>query len=338
MGSVEVRRSGAFHTPRAQRKYWIILSIVIALSLLFAFGLLSWKNPADFGSKLYWVVARRRFDAVTAMIIVAFCQAIATVAFQTVANNRIITPSIMGFESLYRVIHTTTVFLFGAAGLEAARTSSMFLLQLALMVGLSLLLYSWLLSGKNANMHAMLLVGIVIGGGLGSVSTFMQRLLTPSEFDILTARLFGSVNNADTDYYPIAVPLILIAGAVILFYANALNVVALGRDVSTNLGLSHRRISLTILVMVSVLMATSTALVGPMTFLGFLIATMAYQLADTYDHRYIFPLAFFLGFLVLSGSYFIMQHVFYAQGVVSIIIELVGGSVFLYVLLRRGRL
>lgn len=332
------RRSGAFSTAAAARKYWIILTVCVVVSLAFAFLLLSYKNPADFGSRLYWVVAQRRFDAVTAMLIVAFCQALATVAFQTVANNRIITPSIMGFESLYRAIHTTTIFFFGAAGLQAARSLGMFLLQVALMVGLSLLLYSWLLSGKNHNMHAMLLIGIVIGGGLGSLSTFMQRLLTPSEFDVLTARLFGSVNNADTSYYPVALPLIVIAGAAILLYSRKLNVIALGRDATLNLGLNHRRITITVLVMVSILMAVSTALVGPMTFLGFLVATIAYQLADTYDHRFVFPMAFFLGFLVLTGAYFIMQHIFYAQGAVSIIIELVGGSVFLAVLLRRGRL
>lgn len=332
------RRSGAFPTAAARRKYWIILAVCAVLSVSFAFLLLSYKNPAEFGSRLYWVVAQRRFDSVTAMLVVAFCQALATVSFQTVANNRIITPSIMGFESLYRAIHTTTVFLFGVAGLNAARTLDMFVVQVIVMVGLSLLLYSWLLSGKNNNMHAMLLIGIVIGGGLGSLSTFMQRLLTPSEFDVLTARLFGSVNNADSSYYPVALPLIVIAGVVILLSARKLNVIALGREATLNLGLNHRRITITVLVMVSILMAVSTALVGPMTFLGFLVATIAYQLADTYDHRYVFPMAFLLGFLVLTGSYFIMQNIFDAQGAVSIIIELVGGSVFLYVLLRRGRL
>ena len=93
-----------------------------------------------------------------------------------------------------------------------------------------------------------------------------------------------------------------------------------------------------VLFLVSVLMAVSTALVGPMTFLGFLVATLAYQAADTYDHRHIFPISVLIGFVVLAGSYFVMKNVFYAEGVVSIIIEMVGGSVFLFVILRKGRL
>ena len=114
--------------------------------------------------------------------------------------------------------------------------------------------------------------------------------------------------------------------------------VALGRDAATNLGVSHKAHAIYTLVLVSVLMAVTTALVGPMTFLGFLVATLAYQFAETFDHRYLFPMATAIAFVVLAGAYFLMQHVFNAQGVVSIIIELVGGSVFLFVILRKGRL
>ena len=102
--------------------------------------------------------------------------------------------------------------------------------------------------------------------------------------------------------------------------------------------MSHKAHAIYTLVLVSVLMAVTTALVGPMTFLGFLVATLAYQFAETFDHRHLFPMATAIAFVVLAGAYFLMQHVFNAQGVVSIIIELVGGSVFLFVILRKGRL
>lgn len=337
-GKEKTRHVGAFQSAKAARKYWIMIIVMSVMAVLFSFGLLSYENPMEFGTKEYWLIANRRLDGVIAMGLVAVCQAVATVAFHTVTNNRILTPSIMGFESLYRVIHTSTIFFFGAVGLNNARTLEMFVIQLILMVFLSLLLYSWLLTGRSQNMHAMLLVGIVIGGGLGSISTFMQRMLTPSEFDILTARLFGSVTNADTDYYPIAIPLII--GATTLMYLNSrrLNVLSLGRDAAISLGVNHKLNAIYTLVLVSILMATTTALVGPMTFLGFLVATLAYQFAETYDHRFLFPMAAITGFVVLTGAYFIMRHVFYAQGVVTIIIELVGGSVFLYVILRKGRL
>lgn len=330
--------SGSFTTTRARRRYVIVLGTLIALSAIFAFGLLAWDNPMPLGSPGFWRIAKLRVTNVTVMAVVAVAQAIATVSFQTVTNNRIITPSIMGFESLYRVVQTTTVYLFGVAGLVAIQGVWQFGLQVVIMVALAMALYGWLLSGRYGNLHIMLLVGIIIGGGLGAISTFMQRLLTPSEFDVLAARLFGNVSNADASYLPLAIPLCLSASVLLWLRSRRLNLLALGPDVSRSLGLDHRRELYIVLFLVAVLMATSTALVGPMTFLGFLVATLAYQLADTHDHRLIFPVAVLTAFTILAGAYFVMKNVFYAQGMVSILIELVGGIVFLVVILRKGRL
>lgn len=336
--AVAHRASGPLPTPRSRRRYWIVVTVLALLAVGFGFGILAWDNPMPFGSDGFWRVAGLRTTTVVVMATVALCQAVATVSFQTVANNRIVTPSIMGFEALYVAVQTAAIFFLGAAGLMALTGLPQFILQVILMVALSVALYGWLLSGRYANIQVMLLIGIVIGGGLGSISTFMQRLLTPSEFDILTARLFGSMANAEVSYLPVAIPLCLFATGMLVLSAKRLNVVSLGKDITQNLGLDHRREVMRTLFFVSILMAVSTALVGPMTFLGFLVATLAYQFADSYDHRYIFPVSALLGFVVLAGAYFIMKHVFYAQGVVSILIEVIGGSVFLYVILRKGRL
>jgi len=332
------RSAGAFTTPRARRRYIVVLVVLGVIALGSAFGLLAWDNPLPVGTPGFWRIAQHRATAVVVMALVAVAQAVATVSFQTVTNNRIITPSIMGFESLYRVVQTTTVYLFGVAGLVAIQGVGQFALQVLVMVGLAVVLYGWLLSGRYGNLQIMLLVGIVIGGGLGAIATFMQRLLTPSEFDVLAARLFGNVSNADPSYLPLAVPLVIAASALLWLRSRRLNVLALGPDAARSLGLDHRREQFLVLTLVAVLMATSTALVGPMTFLGFLVATLAYQFADTHDHRLIFPVAVLTAFSILAGAYFVMKNVFYAQGMVSILIEIVGGTVFLIVILRKGRL
>lgn len=331
-------RSGAFPDSVSQRRYWIVLAVLVVLAAGAALGLLAIGNPMPVGSRGFWLIAEMRVTSLVVMAVVAICQAVATITFQTVTNNRIITPSIMGFESLYTVIQTAAVYTLGVAGVVALQGPGQFLAQVAAMVGLSVLLYGWLLRGRYANIQVMLLVGIIMGGGLGAVSTFMQRLLSPSEFDVLSARLFGSMTNASAEYLPFAIPLVIVATTLIWLNARTLNVIAMGRDVCINVGVDHGRQTIYSLVLVSVLMAVSTALVGPMTFFGFLVATLTYQLAGTHDHRRLLPLGALTGFVVLAGAYFVMNHVFYAQGVVSIIIELVGGTVFLVVIMRKGRL
>lgn len=332
------RHSGSFASPRARRRYWVIMAVLVVLALLFTAGLIAWENPVPFGTRGFWLIAQHRAIAVAVMAMVAVCQSVATVSFQTVTNNRILTPSIMGFEALYRAVQTTSVYLFGVAGLVAFTGVGAFALQVGVMMALACALYGWLLSGRFANLQVMLLIGIVIGGGLGAISSFMQRLLTPSEFDLLAARMFGSVGNANPAYFPVALPIMAAACAVLWGCARSLNILSLGREAATNLGLNHRRMTILVLIASSALIATSTALVGPLTFLGFLVATLTYQFADTFDHRHLFPMAALIGFVILSAAYFVMNHLFYGSGVVSIIIELVGGTLFLIVILKKGRL
>ncbi|MEK5037019.1 iron chelate uptake ABC transporter family permease subunit [Sporosarcina sp. FSL K6-3457] len=332
------RSARAFRSKKEEKRYWILLIALIALGALSSYGLLVYNNPVPVDSPSFIPVVRRRMEALIAMIIAAICQSLSTVAFHSITNNRIITPSLLGFESLYSTIQTSTIFFFGAGALINFSGVGSFAFQVAVMVLMSLILYGWLLSGKYGNLQLMLLVGIVIGTGLRSVSTFMRRVLAPSEFDILQARLFGSVNNADAEYFPFVIPIVLIIALFLFAYSKRLNVLSLGKDVSTSFGVNHQFSMIYVLILVAILMSISTAMVGPLTFYGFLVATLSYQAAPTYDHRYVFPMALAIGFLIITGAYFLMYHVFNAQGVVSVIIELVGGIIFLIVILRKRSL
>jgi len=150
--------------------------------------------------------------------------------------------------------------------------------------------------------------------------------------------LFGSVNHADAAYFPIVIPIVIIVALLILAHSKNLNVLSLGKDVSTSFGVKHQSSIIYTLILVSILMSISTALIGPLTFYGFLVATLTYQAAPTYDHRYVFPMSLAIGFLIITGAYFLMYHVFNAQGVVSVIIELFGGIIFLIAVLRKRAL
>lgn len=315
--------------------YLLKFVILLLLSIGLVYLLLNYNNPVSINSPSYGRIVKRRLDAVIAMAIAAVCQVLSTITFQTISNNRIITPSLLGFESVYEAIHTFLIFVFGIKSFLDFTSIRAFLIQIVLMVVLCLLLYGFMLSGKRANFHYMLLVGIVIGTGLRSLSLFIRKLLSPAEFDILQARLFASVNNSDSSYFKLALPIVFIVSLILFFNSKYLNVLSLGKDVSINLGLDYNKLSILSLVIVSILMAISTALVGPMTFFGFLAASLTYEICKSYDHKFIFAMGILLAFSILTFAYFIMNHVFPAQGVVNIIIEFFGGILFLIMLLRK---
>lgn len=332
------RSAKAFRSPGECRRYWFLLLILTGLGIFASIGLLVYRNPVPVDSPSFLPVVQRRMYALTAMIIAAVCQSLSTVTFQSITSNKILTPSLLGFEALYSAIQTGTIFFFGATAFIHFTGTGAFLFQVLLMVFMCLILYGWLLAGKYGNLQLMLLIGVIMGTGLRSLSSFMRRLLAPSEFDILQARLFGSVNNADASYYPVAIPVVIIVAGLLIAYSKRLNLISLGRDPATALGADHQRSVIYSLILVAVLMSISTALVGPLTFYGFLVAILTSQAAPTYDHRYVLPMSLAIGFLVITGAYFLMYHVFHAQGVVSIIIEMVGGLTFLIVILRKGTL
>lgn len=336
---VQLESSGLPHLTPSVRLPWfkrfLPLMIVLAISLIIAVAILSYGNPAAPGSRAYWIIVQSRLASLATIALVAVCQSVATVMFHTATSNRILTPSILGFDALYVLSQTSLVFFFGvsAASMEGIPK---ILLQSAMMVTFATLLYGWLFSGKRRNLHLLLLVGVVLGMGFGSVSNFMQRLLTPSEFDVLSARLFGSIGNGNTAYLPYAA--IIVFGICAFFWhrRRTYDVVALGRDVSVSLGVNYRREIVVILVCVAVLVSVSVTMVGPMTFYGFLVATLAYQFTKGDSHADTLPLAIAIGLVTLLGATFILKHIFAAAGLVTVIIEFTGGLLFLIVLLRKG--
>lgn len=334
---VTVVRAPAADAARPPRVWlrFVVLGVVVAAAAVL---LLTWSIPLDPAQRGYWLAVELRLTTVATVAIVACCQAVATVLFHTATGNRILTPSIMGFDALYVVMQTALVFFFGGAALSATDGLAKVALQSALMVGFATLLYGWLFAGKRGNLHIMLLIGIVLGVGFGSLSSVMQRLLTPSDFDLLSARLFGNLSNSNPEYLPWAAGIVGIVLVIVWRRRRRLDVLTLGRETAINLGLAYKREVTVLLVLVAVLISVSTTLVGPLTFLGFIVATLAYQLAGSSRHAVILPFAVLLGMATLLAGSFVMRHVFYAAGMLTVIIEFAGGLFFIVYLLRKGSL
>ncbi|MBX9244037.1 iron chelate uptake ABC transporter family permease subunit [Actinotalea ferrariae] len=274
---------------------------------------------------------------VVALLLVAYAIAVSTVLFQTVTENRILTPSIMGFDALYVALQTGLVFAVGSARLAAVDPHLRFAVEVLLMVGLAGLLFRWLFTGARRSLHLLLLAGIVIGVLLRSVSSFLQRLIDPNEFAVLQDALFASFNAVDTELLGLAA--LLVAGASVVAWRErrAYDVLLLGHPTATVLGVDHARTVTRVLVVVAVLVSVSTALVGPVTFFGLLVAHLAYQLVGSHQHRHVLPAAALLAAITLIGGQAVLEHVLGLDTALSVVVELLGGLVLLTLLLREGR-
>lgn len=277
----------------------------------------------------------RRSAAVIGLVLVAVGIAVSTVVFQTLTANRILTPSIMGFDSLYVLIQTLAVQLFGAVGLAGLGAVPRFLVEVGLLLLLAVILYGQLLRGRT-DVTKLLLIGVVVGMLFRGLSNFVKRVLSPDVFLVLQDRTFASFSRVQGELLPWASGLLLLGLAIVVMDRRRLDVLALGPDLARGLGVDPDRLRVRVLAAVALMVAVSTALVGPVTFFGLLVAHLAYQFLSTQRHSLVLPVASLAATVALVGGQFIIEHVLPVEASLSIIIEFVGGIVFLALILRRS--
>lgn len=279
----------------------------------------------------------RRATKLLAMILTGAAISYSTVVFQTVTNNRILTPSIIGLDSLYLLIQTVFIFFLGSEHITVVNKQVNFLLSIGVMVVFALFLYRLLFKKGQQSIYFLLLVGIIIGTFFQSISTFLQVLIDPNEFLMVQDRMFASFNNVNGDLVWLASFIICIAFAIGWRSVGFLDVMLLGRDIAVNLGIAYEKIARNMLVITAILIAVSTALVGPITFFGLIVANLSYQFFSTYKHRVHITGAVFMSIIALVGGQWAVERIFTFSTTLSVIINFVGGAYFLYLLLKESR-
>ena len=267
---------------------------------------------------------------------VAFAIGVSTVLFQTVTNNRILTPAVMGFDALFQLIQSVLAFSLGVAAMQLPELTR-FGLNVGLMVLLSTSLFFWLFRGQSSNLHLLLLVGIVAGIFFRSLNNFVWRIMDPNDFIVLQDRLFADFNTVSIRLLLLSLLVIAVVGIWVWRQRHVLDVLALGREVAINLGVDYQRSVMGVLVVIAVLVSVSTALVGPVTFFGLLVSNMAYQLIRTHQHRYTLPATVLLGVLLLVGGQMVLERLFGFNTSLSIVVEFLGGLTFIYLLVRKAK-
>ncbi|MFA9457459.1 iron chelate uptake ABC transporter family permease subunit [Halalkalibacter sp. AB-rgal2] len=279
----------------------------------------------------------RRGVRVLAIVLTGSAIAFSTVIFQTITNNRILTPSIIGLDSLYVLIQTFMIFAFGSLSFVMLNQHVNFLISISCMVLFSLFLFKLLFNKEDRNIYLLLLIGIVFGTFFSSFTTFMQVLIDPNEFFIVQNRMFASFNNVNTDLLGISITLIIL----ILLYAyrfyKYLDVLSLGREHAINLGVNYDHVIKNYLIIIAILVSIATALVGPITFLGLLVVNVAHEYMKVHQHKYLIISSILISIIALIGGQLIVERVFTFSTTLSVIINFIGGTYFLYLLLKESK-
>ena len=301
---------------------------LVFLAALVAVGVVLYLTTAVQGD--WGFVLLLRGKKLLAMLLVGSAIASATVVFQTLTANRILTPSIIGLDALYLLSKMVVIYFLGSAAQLAQPPQWQFYIDTALMTATAAVLFATFLPLLARDIYRLLLIGIIFGVLCNKLTDLMARMIDPTDYT-----RFQAIAYARAD---LILPAALIIGACLAWLwhkRHVLDILALDREQAINLGINYPREQLTLMLTVALLVAVSTALVGPTLFFGLLVSALAYRLFPVPYHAIHLPAAALIACATLVIGQTLFERVFHYTATLSILIEGIGGIVFLYLLPAR---
>ena len=316
----------------AGRKF-AALTVLALLSI----GLYMTVNVRFGHPKLLAYAMGLRSTKVVVMVLVAFAIGTASLIFQSIINNTIVTPSLLGMNSLYTLVNTAVVFFLGSGSVLARISNLAFLADLLIMAVAATFLYSFLFKKTKYNVLYVLLIGTVLTSFFSCIQNTLVRAMDPNEYETLLTTLVASFSNVN-DQVIVLAAVLMVGGCVGLRKElMVLDVITLGKDQAINLGVDYDRTIRKLLLGVVLLISVATALVGPISFMGLIVANLSRQLFKTYRHRELILGSALIGMVLLIFGQLFVEQVFSYGIPISVFITVGGGLYFLYLLLTQGR-
>lgn len=320
----------ATKTDKRAIKILIILAVLALCAV--AFFLFQGLNANNFDFNF-----PRRLRKIAAMALVSVCVGYSSVVFQTITENKILTPSVMGLDSLYVFIQSCIVFLFGAKKLVLLDNSLQFILSVGVMMIASLAIYKIVFKEESRNVYTLVLVGMIMGTFFSGIASFLQVMIDPNEFAILQGKLFANFKNVDKNLLTISLAIVAIIFIISRKDIPAFDVLGLGREAGISLGIDYHRFVRRTMLIISAMVSVSTVLVGPITFLGIMLVSLSRELLKTYRHCYIILGAVLMGVIALPVGQVMVEHVFNGKTTLSVILNFIGGIYFVFILLKESK-
>ena len=259
--------------------------------------------------KLFAYALKIRTPKLIVMLITAFAIGGASLVFQSIINNTIVTPCLLGMNSLYTLIHTAVYFAAGSVSLFASNTNVAFAVDLVLMGVTATVIYSYLFKKTKHNVLYVLLIGTVLTSLFSSIQNTLTRVMDPNEYDTLLNTLVASFSNINSEIIVFSVLVLTILIFALRKDLALLNVITLGKEQAINLGVDYDNCIRRLLLGVTLCIAVATAMVGPISFLGLIIANLARQFLKTYRHGQLILGSALFGMAVLIGGQFLVEQI-----------------------------
>lgn len=335
-----------------------IAIILILLALVFLFfvvsvfvgsGTLSFKEVflAIFnkGSETARLIVRRiRFPRVIAALIAGGGLAVSGLVMQTVLKNPLASPTTLGVSNAAVFGANFAIIVVGAGAFHSTHGSwlsisnpylvSTFSFLSAIIAAGSILLLARL---KNLNASAIVLAGVAISAIFQAGTTLIQYFASDTQVASAVYWTFGDLGRAS--YKTDLIMFIVVAVSTLFFFLKRWDFSAMSGGIAyaKTLGVNTRFMTIMSLLLASLITSVTVSFLGIIGFVGLTAPQFMKRIVGD-DYRFLLPSSFLAGALLLLISDILGRLPIFGTSVpVGVVTSLIGGPVFLAILLRRKK-
>lgn len=315
----------------------MIVSLTVFIILAYLFSWYFIQSYDEVSSRVFIRIVSRKGMHMLAMMISAILIALSSLAFQTITHNRILTPGILGFDSIFVTIQTILIYFLSNQTILITNPYLNFVVTSVIMIVVSVGLYQFLLKRFSNNLALLLLFGMIIATGLRSLISFMQTMMNPNEFQSLASLTNVTINTMNVNLIGFISPIMVVLILLFIRHHHDYDVMALGRPYAIGLGLAYDKLQSHTLILISLAMAIATALLGPLSFLGLMAVNVSRELTQSHQHKRLMFYGSLIAIVFLVGGQLIVELTGFVSSV-SVFINLFGGLYILYLIVKERAL
>ncbi len=275
----------------------------------------------------YQIIWNVRFPRTIAASLVGTCLALSGCILQGIMRNPLASPNIIGVSSgaglmtlIVLIIFPDYYFLAPFGAFVGALLATLFIYFLAWKDGVA----------PNRLILAGVAVSSLLGAGNNAIMTFY-----PDKISGVIGFMVGGLSATNWKHVDMIFPYAVVGIVLLLFITNKLNILMLGDEVATGLGLNVEATKFLFIIISSVLAGAAVSVVGLLGFVGLIVPHITRQFIGS-DYRYLIPATIFTGSAVVVLCDTLARVMFAPVEVpVGIIMSALGAPFFLYLLRRK---
>lgn len=284
----------------------------------------------DQGSTSYQIIWNVRIPRIIVAALVGINLSLAGVVLQGIMRNPLASPSTIGVSAGAGLVGLIFLILFPQYYYLAPIGSFLGAL------GATMLIYGLAWNG-GVMPTRMILAGVAVSSLFGAGNNALMTFYPDRVSGVLNFMVGGLASITWGDL-KLILPYTIICGTILMFLPTRLNVLMLGDEVSTGLGLNVEKTRFLFIILSSFLAGSAVSVVGLLGFVGLMVPHITRILIGS-DHKYLLPACIFTGAIFVMLCDTVSRVIFQPTEVpVGIIISAIGAPFFLYLLKGKGGL